>query len=461
MKTIKSRSDESGQILLILTVGIVALVGIMALAIDGGMIYADRRFDQNAADASAFAGAGTLAMSLENQQVYHTNFSCSNSKVTDAIALAKDAAYNRAKSNYFTIDLNVDNQHGVEVYCHNSGGPFEPRYLDVYTMVSSELQTSFAHFFYKGPVRNTVDANVRVNLGVDAGYGYALASLSDKCDEGLLFKGGGSEEISVNLVGSGAHSNSCVDRNGKFKVISDKKVTYAAPQGSHSGYITNGSGWIKNKPADSAENIEHLNAKIPRPIFDEIVKECGDPKGSHTSKEAYKELQPGTYGTIEVANKQHVVLLPGVYCITENLTMTPSEGKLEGSGVTIVMLEKGVIKINSGETILKATSDVTKPYRNLLIYAVSTNTSTHVILGNAESYYEGTILFPYGNLEFGGSSGSEGNKVQVVANHIWLHGGGTLLMNYDNSMVWRTPSLVSLENKLSWSLDQYKISPGA
>ena len=51
--------SESGQVLVILFGGIVALLAFAALAIDGGMFYSDRRFDQNAADASALAGSSS------------------------------------------------------------------------------------------------------------------------------------------------------------------------------------------------------------------------------------------------------------------------------------------------------------------------------------------------------------------------------------------------------------------
>jgi uncharacterized membrane protein len=67
MKPSNTHHSESGQILLILTVGIVALLGFLALAVDGGMIYADRRFDQNAADASSFAGQERLQSNCKTE----------------------------------------------------------------------------------------------------------------------------------------------------------------------------------------------------------------------------------------------------------------------------------------------------------------------------------------------------------------------------------------------------------
>jgi hypothetical protein len=53
-------SHEKGQNAVIIAIMMVVLIGIMALAVDGGLGYAKRREAQNAADAAALAGADLL-----------------------------------------------------------------------------------------------------------------------------------------------------------------------------------------------------------------------------------------------------------------------------------------------------------------------------------------------------------------------------------------------------------------
>lgn len=53
-------SNQSGQSIVIMAFAVVVLMGIMALAIDGGRIYTLRRDAQNAADAAALQGAKSL-----------------------------------------------------------------------------------------------------------------------------------------------------------------------------------------------------------------------------------------------------------------------------------------------------------------------------------------------------------------------------------------------------------------
>ena len=53
----KAARYERGQVLVLVVFGIVALVGITALVIDGGNAFLDRRKAQNAADSAALASA--------------------------------------------------------------------------------------------------------------------------------------------------------------------------------------------------------------------------------------------------------------------------------------------------------------------------------------------------------------------------------------------------------------------
>ncbi len=56
----KKQSQEQGQIILLLAMGMVVLLMFAALAIDGGNIYTNKRIAQNSADSAALAGAQKL-----------------------------------------------------------------------------------------------------------------------------------------------------------------------------------------------------------------------------------------------------------------------------------------------------------------------------------------------------------------------------------------------------------------
>jgi uncharacterized membrane protein len=57
----KTFSQEHGQSMILIVLGLAALMAFMALAVDGGNVYAQRRQVQNAVDAAAYAGGQRLA----------------------------------------------------------------------------------------------------------------------------------------------------------------------------------------------------------------------------------------------------------------------------------------------------------------------------------------------------------------------------------------------------------------
>src|SRR6202165_1607083 len=63
---------QSGQAVVLVAVAVVVLTAILALALDGGGIYLDRRQIQNAADSAALAGAELLMTVPRNYSSIHT-----------------------------------------------------------------------------------------------------------------------------------------------------------------------------------------------------------------------------------------------------------------------------------------------------------------------------------------------------------------------------------------------------
>jgi hypothetical protein len=78
MNTEKFAPTERGQALIIMIFGMIALLVVAGLAIDGGTIYMERRHAQNAADAAALAGTRALAQAI-----------CSVDGADDATVLAQ------------------------------------------------------------------------------------------------------------------------------------------------------------------------------------------------------------------------------------------------------------------------------------------------------------------------------------------------------------------------------------
>jgi uncharacterized membrane protein len=159
--------EEKGQAMVLLVLAFIVLLGFTALAIDGGMVYSDRRTSQNAADAASLAGAGEAGaqIRLAGAAAIKENWNCAMFTSGSVWTAITQAAISSAANNSFTISAlsttpgpsDIDY---VYVLC-NPKTPGPP-YLDVQVKIKKQTETSFAHFVYSGPLENQVDAVSRV-----------------------------------------------------------------------------------------------------------------------------------------------------------------------------------------------------------------------------------------------------------------------------------------------------------
>lgn len=85
-------SREHGQVLVLFTLGLVALIGGVALVVDGGVAFAQQRAVQNGADAAANAGATTLAQRLGGSSKSDTDVDAAIASVA-GLNMISEAAY--------------------------------------------------------------------------------------------------------------------------------------------------------------------------------------------------------------------------------------------------------------------------------------------------------------------------------------------------------------------------------
>ena len=198
-----TEKSERGQILIIFTVVLVVLLGFTSLAIDVGMAYGDRRYNQSIADTASLAGSCAAAQYLEKNGITYTNFSCTNATVQAAFGVAYDAARSRAANNLVSnLDNNLTDNHGIEVLCVNDPTRFD-KHIDVHTKVSSKVPTTFMQFFFGGEVKNTVNAVARIHPRTEIAFGHAIVSLDDRCatkDGGVAFDGNSNVTINGGTV---------------------------------------------------------------------------------------------------------------------------------------------------------------------------------------------------------------------------------------------------------------------
>ena len=484
------QSKERGQVLVLLVLGIVALLGFTAFAIDGGMVYSDRRHAQNGADAASLTGGGAASDYIETAYLQPTpnaiidNWDCSSSYLVNAQVAARNAAVAQAVNNGYTIDQDISDLNGVSTDCGEVDyGGWSQKYIDVITYVTRDTPTSFAQFVFGGPLTNSVEAVTRLEPPHDLAYGNAVFALREDCPNSVT---GGVHFIgteSTTVIDGGIFSNACMRGNGDADVtVTGGDIACVGETDDEFCYTDNGadeSPYPTDLPQDS--RIEREDFGFDPAVLDAIcasLPDYGNWNGAGViSQGRYNRLRVNAAGDI-------LYMQPGLYCISDNVT--DNGGAIVGHGVTIY-LTGGSFTTNGGITaklsappqatetkesyVIKYFADDEEPIgtgfgdwmvnalgytapaapaglgsidelypagskavRGLLIYSRDGNTNDISLLGNSDSFYIGTVYAPDGTIIAGGTSDLQMIAGQLIADTVKIGGNAGLDITYDGGV---------------------------
>ncbi len=321
-----THKNERGQALVLMVLGMAILLGFTALAIDGSMVYADRRFSQDGADSASLAGGASGASKLESLGVkdknWSTNSSCTSGNVAAAANSAKNSAVSRAASNDFTIDKDITDEHGVATECGTEdvlatrpgGGTYvlyTGHYMDIITFITGQTKTGFAHFVFQGVLSNTVRAVTRIRPRQPLAYGFAVVALntSDHCSSGSEGAGfHGNSDLYVE--GGGIFSNGClVAKDVALSVnVVDADVVYRTGLNLHdSDTIT----------LEAGHNINQIVEEMPQNAYDVPLPDCSGHEVNASDLIGRTDLS-------------------GLYCVNGALSINNSNESIVGSNVTLL-----------------------------------------------------------------------------------------------------------------------------
>lgn len=435
---VHKRTQEAGQAMVFFALVLVGLLGFAALAIDGGMLYSDRRHAQNAADSASLAGASAAAYYMRSNSINYNSFICGTSGTIYTEAAAEIEAISRAASNDYVIDNDISDNHGVEVTCAITDMlSYEDKHFDVLTKITRETQSNFAHLVYDGPLQNEVEAVARVYPPAPLAFGKAIVALNtDGCSgnqNGVIFSG----SSTTTVTGGGVWSNGCLVGNGtSFNVtVNQGGVGFA---GASTGTLT---------------NINPAPVYIPSTLPDHstIMEEpnCAGLPNRTVPKTATATLQPGIYDEIKWPNGS-LTLQPGLYCITSSKGIAISGGSIIGDGVTFFLMNGGMtVSGNVDPVDLRAPEESPDPspaVAGVLIFLAYGNDQEVQLTGNSTSFYLGTVYAPDGDLVFTGVSGTNPTfNTQLIGNNVEVTGGATIDINFNDDENYEKPPYLDLQ----------------
>jgi Flp pilus assembly protein TadG len=406
------RPLERGQILVLFVFALVVLLGFMALAIDVGMLFSDRRQAQNAADTAATEGALLLAQNKSADEVRSA-----------ALAIAAQNGYdNNGTTNWVEV-----------VY------PYKGDSQLVQVKIKAITKTNFIQLFNKGVAENQVESVVKLKTAGPALAGYSLYVLDNDCSEGGIgFKGGGNADPSVDIEQGGAFSRSCLHGNNNSHnfIRADGAISCLDSGGAYACGTVGGFS-----PAATVVNSDPLTD------FKITLPDCSDRTIAPARTASGDILEPGYYTNVGSATK----LKPGLYCIdgTEfSKTLTTIAGNGFSEGVTIVFMSDGASFKYTGNAKwnLKAARPNGNNAPNVIPGAVIVSDVEYSIefTGNAEASFWGTVYSPKAHFDMGGTADAETVCSQIIVHDYNAHGTNTLQMKYDSSWFYQAPAQLSL-----------------
>ncbi len=398
------KKHEKGQALILIVLAIVGMLGLTAVAVDGGMAYSERRQAQNTADSAALDAA--LAMIRGGSW--------------QAEGLAR-AASNGFDNNGNTNTVVVNNP--PTTGCNGAGSPYTGNAQYVQVVIRLSTQTYFGPVVGINEVNNCVEAIARAKPAETQPmvFGNAIVALKPNGTSTHWMHG----NPDVTTIGGGVFVNSSTDcgftSNGNPN-LTTPNITMVA---SDSCPTLAGPGVSYNAP-----QITYPPNNLPNPVCSGNAVKNGN------------TLSPGTVnGNFPPSGV--TVLNPGIYCVNGNFRLNGND-TLTGSDIVIVM-NSGDIHWN-GNGDLNLSAPTSGPFKGLLIYFPMSNPSEIRINGTSDQSWTGTILAPASPIVLLGTADSDAYHSQIIGYTVEFGGtfDGTVRYNDNENYDALVPPQIEL-----------------
>lgn len=454
-------SLQRGQALVLLALGIVGLIGLTALAIDGGRAFADRRHAQNAADNASYAAALEWVKHEGDWSEVSGQWVWSSIAWRDpAFGIANANGFNNEDADGIISDVTLDIQPFDD--CENIS-PFVPAEGAFITVtIETELDTLFAPIVGISKTYNRVQAT-SVACGTyteKAASGSALAAChTTKCN--AMFFGGNNV---THIYGSGALVNSSCDgpANGTDALggLGTSSVTVEQPFRID---VVGDEKFLASPKPDIATfqpAVDCFRKYIDISNFgvscDNISPTNGGPK---VDGNGIKYLEPGIYTeNFPPMNADEVYLIGGVYCLEKDFRVNNVQWRISNQGgldetnrdIGVTFVVDGDVTITNGEIRLLGKYYGAPLSGRLLLYAPAFDSNNNIfshtirIEGNGQMSMRGTLYAPTSDITLAGTPGAAAGEAanwygQVIGSTVAIEGTVNWTMIYDDAYTINFP----------------------
>jgi hypothetical protein len=432
-----ARPRRAGTVTVVVALSLTALMGVVAIAVDGGNLQSEKRHAQATADACAMAAASVL---YQNYPQYSG---------TGPVGTATQSALDIATANGYTNDGTTS---VVTVNIPPASGPYagQAGYADV--LVTYYQPRSFSGIFGSGPLPVRARAVAR-GAWVAPNAGVIVLDYSGKATLNAQGNGAATETGAPIIVNSNNPSAAVDGGNG---------VMQAPEFDITGGYTISGSGKMVTNPIPN--NIFTGVHPTPDPLAYLPVPDQ-PPAGTMTKVSlgggaTQYTLTPGSYSNLPNFTSGDVVIFQqasagngGIFYLTQ--------GGLNSQGASLIMdsnTSGGIMIYNAGtgnNDVIKITGNSSGtvnlsgltdgPYTGMTIFQARNATEPLSITGNGSFTITGTI-YAAGALLTASGNGSVSNiGSQYVTNDLSLTGNGNIYISWAGKQVARTRIITLVE----------------
>jgi Flp pilus assembly protein TadG len=419
--------DTRGAAAVLLSLMLATLLGFVALGVETGLWFSEKRQYQSAADAAAMSGAFLLASADPNAATVGTpcnaTGNCLAAIKAFATAMATQNGYVAGAGNSVTIIQGCWTTSFAASTC--SSGTFSRAFNAVKVLVSEQKSTMLAAA-YRPNV--TIAASAIAQVIDNFGGGACVLSLDPNADDAkdVDFQGNPTVTLTGCVVASNSPNADSINIQGSASLTAEDIYTVG-------GYSAG-----KAPSLDTALVPVTGGQPVPDPFADDFPNNPSMPSGVNCSGKLSSisgggSVSAGTYSDVNISGNGTTTFSGGTYYVCGDFKVTGTAA-LSGTGVTFVV--DGNISMNgTGTVTLSAptTSTAGTPDPGILFYqpgsASSKKPPTAVISGNNSSTFTGAIYSPGGSVQFTGSSvpGSAG-CTEIVGYTVTLQGNTNINM---------------------------------
>jgi hypothetical protein len=403
----RSQIRRRGQVVLLVAFSLVVLLGVVAIALDGGLLLDNRKRVQAGSDAAALAGAAELFSNVESVSVV----------APDPGGSARAAALANASANGFNND-GVTNT--VTVNIPPQSGPFTGLLGYVEVIITYKQPRGFSAIFGSGDLPVVARAVARGRWAPDNNGILVLAPTGSGTFNAV---GNGT----MNLIGASL----IVDSTDPTGGVLTGGATASAPNFDFSGipgYSGNFSGMIFSGQQPTPDPL----AYIPEPDPNTMVIQSK--KGINYTQRQPLVLNPGVYqGGIKVSGQGALIMNPGIYYMDGGGFSFTGSGGMTATGVMIYNAphaNSDTINVN-GNGAINISPPTSGPYRGITFFLDRTSATPLNFTGNGGMNISGTFYAAGAPMNVTGNGVGDVIGSQYISYTMTMNGGGTFNINWN------------------------------